>query len=449
MAEHTRSFRTYGSFRESGVDGLGTIPSDWQVIPVRRVCRRVTDGAHVSPDTSREDFPFVSTVDLRNGKIDFDRCLRTSSDSYDYMVKTGCRPEAGDVLFSKDGTVGRTAIVRRSRDFAVASSLIILSPRTKEVESQYLDYWLNSAFIKQEVALMMSGAALRRISVAKVGNLPVALPRPHDQRLVADFLDRETSKIDALVAKKERLIELLREKRTALITHTVTKGLDPNAPMKPSGIDWLGDIPAHWEIGLLTTFADVVDPNPSHRNPQYVDSGFPFISTVEFCGFDDILLETPRRVAEATVVEQERRCGFGPGCIAFSRKGTIGETRILPSDLRFALLDSLCVIKCSGSLNPRYLYAQTKSAMIHDQLGAVVRGAALKQISVGRVRSLRVLVPPRREQDQISEWLDRRLVSLHAALAATQDSVGLLYEYRTALISAAVTGKIDVREEVA
>src|ERR1019366_980793 len=231
------------AYKGSGVEWLGEIPAHWAAKRVRQACSRVTDGAHISPDTSSPDFPFVSTVDIRGGVIDFDGCLRTSDASYGYMERTGCRPKDGDVLFSKDGTVGTTAVVTTDRAFAVASSLVILSPDKNEVDARWLNYWLNGVFIKDQVELLLSGAALRRISVAKVGRLPVLLPpRLDEQRAIAAFLDRETARIDALVAKKERLIELLQEQRTALITRAVTKGLDPNVPMKDSGLEWLEEI---------------------------------------------------------------------------------------------------------------------------------------------------------------------------------------------------------------
>ncbi len=213
--------------KDSGVEWLGEIPARWMVKRVRQSCSQVTDGAHISPDTSSADFPFVSTVDIREGAIDFDGCLRTSASSYAYMERTGCRPKLGDVLFSKDGTVGTTAVVATDREFAVASSLVILSPDQVELDARWLDYWLNGLFVKDHVKLLLSGAALRRISVAKVGRLPLLLPPGlEEQRAIAAFLDRETAKIDALIAKIGEAIHRLKELRTALIAAAVTGKID-------------------------------------------------------------------------------------------------------------------------------------------------------------------------------------------------------------------------------
>lgn len=212
--------------KDSGVEWLGQIPAHWQVKRVRKSCTRVTDGAHISPDTSSADFPFVSTVDVSGGVIDFDECLRTSASSYAYMERTGCRPKRGDVLFSKDGTVGTTAVVTTDREFAVASSLVILSPYKTELDAGWLNYWLNGGFIKDQVELLLSGAALRRISVTKVGRLPLLLPSLREQRAIAAFLDRETTRIDGLVAKVGDAIRRLRELRAALISAAVTGKID-------------------------------------------------------------------------------------------------------------------------------------------------------------------------------------------------------------------------------
>ena len=180
--------------KDSGVEWLGEIPAHWNVKRVHQSCLKVTDGAHISPDTTASDFPFISTVDITDGEIDFDGCLRTSAQSYAYMERTGCRPRRGDVLFSKDGTVGTTAVVTTDRDFAVASSLVILSPDTRQLDSRWLDYWLNSAFIRDGVELLLAGAALRRISVAKVARLPLPLPSSlGEQQAIADLLARETA----------------------------------------------------------------------------------------------------------------------------------------------------------------------------------------------------------------------------------------------------------------
>ena len=212
--------------KPSDVPWLGNVPVNWVEAQIRHVTSRVTDGAHVSPDTSSPDMPFVSTVDIKNEKIDFENCLGTTSASYEIMKRTGCKPLKGDVLFSKDGTIGRTCVVDYEREFVVASSLVIISPEIDEIESRYLSYWLNSSLLKQNYELLLAGAALRRISIEKVSRLPVFLPTISEQKAIADYLDAQTAKIDDLIAHTFEEITLLKELRAATIADAVLGRVD-------------------------------------------------------------------------------------------------------------------------------------------------------------------------------------------------------------------------------
>lgn len=221
-AAKAAGFAPNPEMQDSGVNWIGDIPSSWKIERLRRVCRRVTDGAHISPDLSSDDFPFVSTVDIANGNVDMKNCLRTSVECYEYLVRTGCKPFSGDVLFSKDGTVGRTAVIDFTADFVVASSLVIISPDSRHLNFRFLDYWLNNSLLQQEVTLQMAGAALRRISVEKIGRLPVLLPPPNEQQAIVLYLDGEMKQLDELVTKTEAAIDRLTEYRQTLITSAVT-----------------------------------------------------------------------------------------------------------------------------------------------------------------------------------------------------------------------------------
>ena len=209
---------------------LGDVPSHWAQNTVRRVCTRVTDGAHISPDLSSPDFPFVSTVDISEGAIDFDTCLRTAYECYSYLVRSGCQPLANDVLFSKDGTIGRTAVVGEDApEFVVASSLVILSPRSALMMPAFLNYWLNNELLKQHVELLLAGAALRRISVEKVSRLPVLVPPMPEQAMIVSKLNVLTQRTGLLAKHTREHIVRLREYRSSLISAAVTGQIDVGA----------------------------------------------------------------------------------------------------------------------------------------------------------------------------------------------------------------------------
>ncbi|MGP9623708.1 restriction endonuclease subunit S [Corynebacterium sp. AOP34-AQ2-28] len=203
-----------------------SIPKGWSLGRVKYYASRVTDGAHISPVTDGGIYDFVSTRDIKTGKIDFSGSLKTTSDTYKYMVKTGCRPNLGDVLFSKDGTVGEVAVVRADRDFVVASSLVIISPDQARLDADYLAYVFASKTAREQAASMMRGAGLPRLSVANLARTELPLPSRIEQRRIVDYLDEQTSRIDELIGESDDLIALSQERRVALITAAVTGQID-------------------------------------------------------------------------------------------------------------------------------------------------------------------------------------------------------------------------------
>ncbi len=448
-AEGVRRFKPYPVYKDSGLDWLGAIPRHWMVKRVRQSCSRVTDGAHISPDTTSSDFPFVSTVDIRGGAIDFDECLRTSASSYAYMERTGCRPNHGDVLFSKDGTVGTTAVVTTDREFAVASSLVILSPARGELDASWLEYWLNGAFTKEQIELLLSGAALRRISVAKVGRLFLILPPElGEQRAIAAFLDRETARIDGLVAKKERLIELLQEQRTALITRAVTKGLDPNVPMKDSGVEWLGEIPAHWEAERIKWAARMVSGHtPDKKVESYWQGGdIPWVSLADTGQLREVdHIATTAVMTTSDGIAHSSAHVLPAGTVVFSRDATIGLCAITRAGM--AVSQHFIGWVCSSHLQPEYLLFVLRA--MTQELERLTMGATVRTIGMPDVKSLATPIPPLPEQKEIVRHVLYRRAQIDSLVAKVRDAIDRLKELRTALISAAVTGKIDVREEAA
>ena len=209
--------------KDSGVDWIGQIPEHWDIFRLKQGCRKITDGAHISPDLSSELHPFISTVNVDDyGNIDFERCIYTSQSCYDYLKRTGCSPIKGDVLFSKDGTVGRTAVVDGNRDFVIASSLVIIRPNKKLFSSNYLDLVLSSGLIKKQTDSVLSGSALRRISIIKVSNLLLFKVPIEEQLDIVRFCEGVATSIKEAIELQLRQIEKLKEYKATLINSAVT-----------------------------------------------------------------------------------------------------------------------------------------------------------------------------------------------------------------------------------
>jgi type I restriction enzyme S subunit len=222
----TKGLNPDAPMKDSGIEWLGEVPSNWNVSMLKHSAKRITDGAHVSPETENGEFFFVSTKDITDSAIDFSEAILTSAASYAALVKSGCKPQKGDVLFSKDGTIGKTIVIREDLDFVVASSLIIITPDESEIESNYLNYLCQSAFLKGQVEAFVKGAGLPRLSLQNLLKVLILSPNLNEQLQITAFLDREIARFDALLAEVTHAIDLLQERRSALISTAVTGKID-------------------------------------------------------------------------------------------------------------------------------------------------------------------------------------------------------------------------------
>jgi type I restriction enzyme S subunit len=222
----TKGLDPNAPMKDSGVEWLGEVPKHWKVVGIKRLCSKITDGAHISPETENGVYCFVSTKDVTEQGIDFDGCLRTSTASYEYLVHTGCRPLVGDILFSKDGTIGRTVVVTDTREFVIASSLIIIRPDTVGLDPRFLHYLCQSAFVRSQVDSYVKGAGLPRLSIQNLLRVIGVFPPLHEQAKIAAYLSELVGKFDNLVKEADTAIGLLQERRNAIISAAVTGKID-------------------------------------------------------------------------------------------------------------------------------------------------------------------------------------------------------------------------------
>jgi type I restriction enzyme S subunit len=273
-----------------------------------------------------------------------------------------------------------------------------------------------------------------------------------EQREVASFLDRETAKIDALIAKKERLIELLQEKRTALITQAVTKGLDQNVPMKDSGIEWLGQIPAHWRVRRLKTIASVQLSNVDKKSLEGQEP-------VKLCNYTDIYyhkqitnkIEFMRATATS---EQVRRFTLTPGDVLITKDSESWTDIAVPAVIAEELPGVICGYHLAlirpylDAVDGRFLAHAFSSIGPRDQFQIAANGITRYGLTGDAIRSSLFGLPLLAEQQAIAFFLDRETAKIDSLVIKIREAIDRLKEYRTALISATVTGKIDVLREV-
>lgn len=198
------------------------IANNFKITKVKYVCSKITDGSHESPETENGVWPFISTVNIVNQKIDFNDCLKTSEESFMRLVKQNCKPLNGDVLISKDGTVGKTVHIDFDKDYVIASSLVILRPIKNVIDSRYLKYNLDADFNQEYLKQLMTGSALKRVSVEKNANLYIVLASLKEQREIVEYLDKKCVQIDELIVCKQKQIEKIEKYKKSLIYEYVT-----------------------------------------------------------------------------------------------------------------------------------------------------------------------------------------------------------------------------------
>jgi type I restriction enzyme S subunit len=320
-----------------------------------------------------------------------------------------------------------------------------------ELDEKFLLYLsLSQPFRSLGQGEMYGAGGQKRVPESFVRDFRQPIPPLHEQHAIATFLDRETARIDALVAKKERLIELLHEKRTALITRVVTGGLDPGVPMRDSGVQELGTIPAHWALKRLWHLV------PSDRRIMYgivlpgpnVSDGVPIVKG------GDVSTERLRinRLNRTTREIESRyaRSRLRGGDLVYAIRGSIGEVAVVPKELAGANLtqDAARVAYTDATHGPWLLLA-LKSAAVFGQLEAGSLGATIRGINIRDLKRALIPVPPLGEQRQMADTLNGDLARFDDLVNAVDDAIERLNELRASLVAAAVTGKVDVREEAA
>lgn len=406
-----------------------------------------------------EGFIFLSTPNIKGeDEIDFENVNYITQDRY--LESTEIMLKVGDVLIAKDGsTLGITNVVRRLPAAAtVNSSIAVVRPRDREqVDSRYLFRWLSSAVTQGIIQKMKDGQGVPHLFQADIKKFPLLLPPRSIQVEIADFLDRKTTEIDTLVAKKRTLIEKLKEKRSALISRAVTRGLppeaaraaglEPNPEMKPSGVEWLGQVPEHWELKSVSRLAESIQTGPfgsQLHESDFVDGGIPLINPAHIV--DGYVVPDDHSSVDEATAERLSRHRLKADDIIMGRRGEIGRCAVITEKEQGWLCGTGSVRIRLHNGNPKYLSRIIGSSGFSGLLELNAVGTTMLNLNPTIVGRMLVPVPPPSEQRAIARFLDRETAKIDALVAKVEQAIERLQEYRTALITAAVTGKIDVRD---
>lgn len=439
-------YKPYPAYKDSGVEWLGRVPEHWAVCKLSyRYSIELGKMLDEKRLTKTSLVPYLRNQDVQWGSIntqDLPEMDIHPEELERYTIQDG------DLLVCEGGDVGRAAIWRgESAAFGYQKALHRLRHRSVGADTAEFFYFsLLTAKQRGVFEESDSKATIAHLPAEKFRQYRFAFPSLLEQRWIATHLDRETARIDALVEKKTLFIELLREKRQALITHSVTKGLDPNVKMKNSGVEWLGEVPEHWEMVPLKyvtpslTVGIVVNPS------DYVaDEGLPFLYGGDI-GEGVIFAETARRISPEHS-QRNAKTRLSAGDLVTVRVGAPGVTAVVPPDCEGGNCASVMLIR-RGAFESDWLCYVMNSRVVRYQVEVVQYGAAQEQFNISHAVDFLIPVPPLEEQAQIASALNQEGRRVDALISRTKRSIELLKERRSAVITAAVTGQIDLREAV-
>ncbi len=443
------SLPRYAKYKPSGVEWLGDVPEHWRIHRLKRLCRVMPSNVDKKSHDGETPVLLCNYTDVYyNDRIvagmEFMPATATPEQIEKFTLKSG------DTIITKDSEtaddIAAAAFVPDDLPGVVCGyHLAVLRP-IEPGSGAFFKWLFGGAHAQAAVEVRANGLTRVGLGTHDIENLEIALPAPSERRAIAAFLDRETAKIDALVAEQERLIELLKEKRQAVISLAVTKGLNPDAPMKDSGIEWLGQIPAHWEVvGLTKYLQSVVDYRG--RTPTKVDEGV-FLVTARNIRSGSIDYAASEEFIAADEYEAVMRRGKPEiGDVLFTTEAPLGQVaNIDRTDIALAQR----IIKFRGGpdkVDNYFLKLWLMGSFAQADMEQLATGSTALGIKGSKVGQLRLCLPPLDEQRAITSFVVGALEEMDNLVAEAQRAVGILAERRTALISAAVTGQIDVRPE--
>jgi type I restriction enzyme S subunit len=440
------SFPRYPAYKPSGVEWLGEVPEHWEVEKLKNIASFAGGG---TPSRENLDYwggpiPWVSPKDMKAEKI-AQAEEGITQEGLDGSTSSLIAP--GHVLL-----VVRSGILRHTIPVAINVVEVALNQDMKAIRlsddicsSSFLFRWIQGFNDQLLHAWGKQGATVESIEQDYLSKSLVPLPPLAEQLAIATFLDHETAKIDALIAEQQRLIELLQEKRQAVISHAVTKGLNPDAPMKDSGVEWLGEVPEHWEVGPLKHHWLVTD--CKHVTAEFRQEGYPLASIKEAQGRWIDLTNAKRTTEEFYNLLTEGSRTPEPGDLVFTRNATVGEVAEVPAQIEsFALGQDVVILKkLNGSHCSSFAWHLLRSTAVSNQLECAMIGSTFRRINVEQIKAISVPIPPSHEQASMAIYLEEVTDQWAEQEQDARHCVSLLQERRSALISAAVTGQIDVR----
>lgn len=445
------ALKPYPAYKDSGVSCLGKVPEHWDVRCLDQIGRLFKGSGGSKDDEAPDGISCIRYGDLYTTHeyfIESSRSFVSVSRAQDYMPI-----RFGDVLFAASGEtvdeIAKSAVNLLPAEGCCGSD-IILFRNERQMEARFLGYIMDCRASIVQKAMMGRGITIIHIYKSQLKRLVVCLPPISEQTAVVHFLNHIDQYTDHYIRAKQNLVKFLGEKRQAIIQHASTRGIDPNVRLKPSGIDWLGKVPMHWNIRRIGQIGGFFKSTGGSKEDE-VSSGIPCIRYGDLYTTHNYHISRNRSFIRAERSRDYTLIKFGD--ILFATSGeTIDEigksaVNLMQGEVRCGGDVILFRPKCQ--VDARFMGYSTDSRLARIQKATMGRGITIMHIYANQLKRLAIAIPPLAEQTAIASFLDQRTAEIDAAISATQRQISLLREFRTRLISDVVTGKLDVREAAA
>lgn len=444
------SFPKYPEYKDSGVEWLGEVPAHWEVLPLKRHCDVMPSSVDKKSSEEEQSVLLCNYTDVYyNDEIIQEMDFMKATASAGQIEKFSLQKD--DIIFTKDSEssddIAIAAHVPKKPTGIVCGYHLSIARPFFSLNGRFLKRYFDSHSAKAYFRVTANGLTRVGLSQYASDNLPIPIPPKTEQATIAAFLDHETARIDALIAEQQRLINLLKEKRQAVISHAVTKGLDPDVPMKDSGVEWLGAIPRHWRLAPLKYLVDEKVAGPygaSLTKSMYTSSGYRVYGQQQVIPND--FSRGDYYISEDKFNEMRRYEVFS-GDILVSVMGTVGRVAVVPEDVEPGIINPR-LIRYKVYLDrvaPEFAKLLIMSRPYQDRLQEASQGSTMEGLNMSILGDLPVVLPEIKAQQEIVTHLKSKCSNLDELIKQAKHASQLLSERRSALISAAVTGKIDVR----
>ena len=437
--------KKYDNYKDSGVEWIGEIPIHWESWKISHAFNRI--GSGTTPESGNPIYhengtiSWLNTGDLNDGILESCSKKVTEKALEDYSALK-IFPAGSLVMAMYGATIGKTCIINFETTTNQACCVFC---KGNIIDIKFLQYWFIGN--KEHIINLAIGGGQPNISQAILKDVRVSCPNIEEQTQIANYLDHKTTQIDTLISKKQQFISLLQEERIAVINQAVTKGIDPNVPMKNSGIEWLGEIPEHWETYRIDWITNIVRGNTGFKKDELLDNGeyvalqygktykvdvvddsFNYFVNNEFYKENQIVLkgDTILISTSETIEDLGHTCFYNNENV-----GLLGGEQILLKPNRKVLYE-------------KYLYQYSRQFCLG--LKKYAKGLKVFRYNTNDLKQIFIAIPSIEEQIQIADFLDREIIRIESLTIKMKNEIELLIEYKTALISEVVTGKVDVRE---